>query len=329
MPLTAAVRDLHKEHRFKYQTDVITTAMSLWEHNPYITKLEYRKEYYRDGPDTKLRVTPTGPDKDAKVIECHYPLINESNNKPNHFIQGYHKFLEKKLGINIPVTDFRGDIHISQQEKSWISQVQEKPYELDKNFWIIMAGGKFDYTTKWWNPIQYQQVVDYFQGKIKFVQCGQADHWHPKLRNVINLIGKTNTRQFIRLVYHSAGIVCPITFAMHLAAAVPTKPNMPKNRACVVIAGGREPPQWEAYPYHQFIHTMGALPCCETKACWKSRCQTLQDGDHKDEDLCERPVMVSNDLRIPECMAMITAHDVIRRIEMYYSCRDSKLRYFE
>ena len=35
---------------------------------------------------------------------------------------------------------------------------------------------------------------------------------------------------------------------MHLAAAVPTTDGRP--RACVVIAGGREPVAWEAYPWH-------------------------------------------------------------------------------
>ena len=41
----------------------------------------------------------------------------------------------------------------------------------------------------------------------------------------------------------------------------------------MVVAGGREPAQWEAYPHHQFISTNGALRCCEQGGCWKSRCQ--------------------------------------------------------
>ena len=34
------------------------------------------------------------------------------------------------------------------------------------------------------------------------------------------------------------------------------------RRPCVVVAGGREPAHWEAYPDHQFIHNNGALRCC-------------------------------------------------------------------
>jgi hypothetical protein len=84
----------------------------------------------------------------------------------------------------------------------------------------------------------------------------------------------------------------------------------------VVIAGGREPPHWEAYPGHQFLHTIGALPCCATGGCWRSRCHTVADGDLKDrESLCERPVQVEPNLRVPQCMAMIQPQDVIRAVE--------------
>ena len=124
----------------------------------------------------------------------------------------------------------------------------------------------------------------------------------------------------IILIYHSIGIICPVTLAMHLAAAVEVKPNKPKNRACIVIAGGREPSNWEAYPHHQYIHTNGMLPCCDNGGCWTSRCQTIGDGDKKDvENKCNRPVVIGMGYTIPKCMDMITAEDVIRRIEMYYS----------
>jgi hypothetical protein len=101
---------------------------------------------------------------------------------------------------------------------------------------------------------------------------------------------------------------------MQLAAAVEVKPGMPQNRPCVVIAGGREPPQWEAYSHHQFIHTVGALRCCDNGGCWKSRTVPLGDGDSKDrpENLCVDVVG-----RLPRCMDMISADEVIRRIELY------------
>ncbi len=226
------------------------------------------------------------------------------------------QFLEERLGLRIPVTRFAGDMHLSDAEK----RLPPPGSELDvpEHFWIIVAGGKHDFTAKWWNPANYQKVVDHFRGKVRFVQCGEAAHWHPPLDGVINLVGKTSTREFVRLTYHADGVLCPVTLAMHLAAAVETKPGQPKNRPCVVIAGGREPKHWEAYPHHQFLDTLGMLPCCADGGCWKSRCQTVGDGDPKDhQDLCVSPVPVRPDLSIPRCMEMITPADVIRRIEMY------------
>jgi 2-polyprenyl-3-methyl-5-hydroxy-6-metoxy-1,4-benzoquinol methylase len=87
----------------------------------------------------------------------------------------------------------------------------------------------------------------------------------------------------------------------------------------VVIAGGRESPHWEAYPHHQFLSTVGALPCCAQGGCWKSRCQPVGDGDPKDRhDLCENPVQLNPALRIPRCLHLFTPADVIRRIELYH-----------
>ncbi|MEQ8789851.1 MAG: glycosyltransferase family 9 protein [Pirellulaceae bacterium] len=296
--MTAAVRDLCLAHGRKYQVDVRTSAAELWENNPHLTRLSERR-------------------RGVETIDMQYPLIHQSNTRPFHFIHAYTQFLEERLGCRIPVTKFHGDIHLSDLEKSWMSQVEELDFR--GRFWIIIAGGKHDFTAKWWNPRSYQQVVDRFLGRIQFVQCGEPGHWHPPLKNVINFVGKTDLRQFVRLMHHADGVVCPVTFAMHLAAAVETRPDRPRNRACVVIAGGREPPQWEAYPHHQFISTNGALMCCDNGGCWKSRCQLVGDGDEKDEhDLCLKPVDIRTDLRIPQCMDMITADDVIRRIEMYY-----------
>ena len=306
--LTSAVRDLKLAFP-KWQIDVRTTAMTIWDNNPYITKLDEK-------------------DSDVEVIKAEYPLIHKSNSHPYHFIHGFRMFLEEYFDISIPQGEFKGDIHISDVEKSWISQIQEMGIE--DNFWIMMAGGKYDFTAKWWNPMEYQKVVDHFKGKILFVQCGEAGHFHPKLNGVVDLIGKTDCRQFIRLMYHASGVVCPVTFAMHLAAAVPMKNIIPKNRAAVVLAGGREPANWEAYPHHRFLSLNGALDCCDNGGCWKSRCSKVGDGDDKDsKDLCVYPEKINHkfispydkkekDTYIPKCLNMIKAEDVIEAIESYY-----------
>lgn len=295
--MTGAVRDLHRAHPGRFQTGVRTTAMELWENNPYVTTLQ---------PGTPA----------VRTIRMQYPLIHYSNSAPFHFLHAYVQFLEEQLGLRIPMTKFRGDVHLSAAEKT---SEPLNGHPLPEPYWLIVAGGKYDFTAKWWNPDSYQKLIDHFAGRITFVQCGEAGHWHPALKGAINLVGKTTTRQFVRLMHHAAGVVCPVTFAMHLAAAVETRPGRPKNRPCVVLAGGREPMQWEAYPHHQYISTNGMLSCCQEGGCWKSRCQLVGDGDAKDrQDVCEQPVQIRPDLRIPRCMEMIRPEDVIRRIEMYY-----------
>jgi ADP-heptose:LPS heptosyltransferase len=294
--LTAAVRDLHRHNPGKFLTDVRSSCPELWEHNPHLTPL-------RDA------------DPEAEQIECHYPLIDRSNQAPCHCLHGFADFLGDRLQVPLRPTAFRGDIHLSREERRWKSIVHELGGS-DLPFWIVNAGGKFDFTIKWWDWRRYQQVVDYFRGKILFVQVGEIGHYHPPLRHVVDLRGRTDLRQLVRLTYHAQGVLCGVTALMHLAAAVPTRPDRPRARAAVIIAGGREPTHWEAYPQHQFIHTIGALPCCQTGGCWRARIRALGDGEKEDapELLCTRVV---GDL--PRCMDMITAEEVIRRVELYFT----------
>jgi len=327
--MTAAVRDLHINHPEKYLTDVCTPCPEIWQNNQRLTRMAWRRA--KDGEDGPHVTDVTDRSGDVKVrivledkeIEPHYleyDLIHRSNHAPYHFLHGFTHCLEDILGIRIRMTAFHGDIHLGREEKEWISQVAETGH--GGPFWIVVAGGKYDYTAKWWDPARYQKVVDWFQDRVKFVQCGESHgpasdgkHFHPPLRNVIDLRGRTDLRQFIRLIHHSSGVLCPVTFAMHAAAAVPTRDG--RNRPCVVVAGGREPAQWEAYPEHQYLHMNGVLDCCDRGGCWRSRCQQVGDGDEKDDHLCSRPVQVTRSLRIAECMHMISAEEVIRRIETY------------
>src|SRR6202034_3020797 len=143
-----------------------------------------------------------------------YPLIHQSNQRPYHFLHGYVQYLEEKLQLRIPVTRFHGDIHLSAEEKQF--PIDGAASGLGASFWIIVAGGKYDFTAKWWNPEWYQKVVNHFQGRIRFVQCGEEGHWHPRLHGVVDLVGKTMLRDFVRLMHHADGVLCPVTFAMHL-----------------------------------------------------------------------------------------------------------------
>jgi ADP-heptose:LPS heptosyltransferase len=294
--LTAAVRDLHRAHPDEFLTDVRTSCPDLWQHNPYITPM-------------------ADDDPAVEAIDCHYPLIHRSNQVPCHFLHGFTAHLNEQLGLSIRVTEFKGDIHIGDEERAWFDQV-ESTLGTGRPFWLFVSGGKRDFTIKWWDPARMEKVVHYFRDRFDFVQVGEAGHHHPSIDGAIDLRGATNLRQLVRLVYHAQGVVSPISLLMHLAAAVETKPGAPKNRPCVVVAGGREPPHWTAYPHHQFIHTVGALRCCDDGGCWRSRTLPLGDGDEKD-----RPEALCLDVvgTLPRCMDMISADEVIRRIELYFA----------
>jgi ADP-heptose:LPS heptosyltransferase len=293
--LTATVRDIHACYPGEFLTDVRTSAGQLWMHNPLITPLR------EDDPE-------------VTSIRCNYPLIHRSNESSYHFVQSFTEYLNDQLSLKIFPQKYAGEVYLHSKEKTWISQVQERT-KREIPFWVVAAGGKYDFTAKWWATDRYQQVVDHFYGKIQFVQVGELHHHHPPLRGVIDLRGLTDVRQMVRLMYHAQGVVCGVTFLMHLAAAVETKTKYGDTRPCVVIAGGREPVQWEAYPHHQFLHTVGALPCCEKGGCWKARTLPLGDGSEKDapRNLCLNVID-----GMPRCMHMISAEEVVSRIEMYF-----------
>ena len=296
--LTAAIRDLHACYPGQFLTDVRSYCPDVWRHNPYLTALE---------------LTSRG----VQEIDCRCPQVKCSNDSPVNSIQGYTRYVGEQLGLEIEPGPFKGDIHLSAREKEQPSPVAELTGS-EIPYWIVSAGGKFDTTIKWWNRDRYQAVVDHFAGKIQFVQIGANGHWHPKLRGVIDLRGRTDVRQLIRLVYRAQGVLCPVTSLMHLAAAVETPSGQPPNRPCVVVAGGREPPHWAAYPNHQFIHTVGSLPCCTYGGCWRARTRPLGAGEQWDQ---EERICVDTIGDLPHCMDMISPRNVIERIEFYFHHR--------
>ena len=266
--LTAAVRDLHRLCRGQFITDVRTGFPDLWAHNPYLTPLDQF-------------------DSSVETVGCDTPLVSRSGRRPCHYLYAFMDHLNRRLGLRLEPTEFCGDIHLSVAERSVPSPIRELVGH-DAPYWVVSAGGKHDLTIKWWAAERYQAVIDHFRGRIQFIQVGQVADHHPRLEGVMDLRGRTSLRQLVQLIHNSDGVLCGVTALMHLAAAVPRAANRRGLRPCVVIAGGREPPHWEAYPGHQFLHTVGALECCRDGGCWKARTKPLGDGVSEDEpnNLC-------------------------------------------
>ncbi len=154
MMLTAAVRDLHRAWPGRFGTDVRTRADALWLHNPHITRLDEREPGVR-------------------VLAMHYPLVHQSNERAYHFVHGYAQYLEQQLGIRLPVTEFRGEVYLSEEEPAAGPPHREEG--LPDRYWIVVAGGKYDFTAKWCDPASYQAVVDCLRGRVPFVQCGAVE----------------------------------------------------------------------------------------------------------------------------------------------------------
>lgn len=283
--LTAAIRDLKRQHPY-LKVNIRTSCMELWQNNPYLS---------RDITE----------DKADRVIELQYPLVHSSDRLPYHFIHAFRKELQLHLGLNIPQGEFRGDLHLSEAEKMPFPGLENKKY------WILDAGYKWDCPTKHWGTENFQKLVDLLAGKIQFVQIGEENprHYHTRIAGAIDLVGKTTTRELIQLMYHASGVITPISFPMHLAAAVPTADG--RLRPCIVLAGGREPAHWEAYPGHQFLHTVGMLDCCRKKSCWKSQLAAGSGGS-----VCSYPVKVGSDT-VGRCMTLIAPEAVADLVWKY------------
>jgi ADP-heptose:LPS heptosyltransferase len=281
--LTAAIESLHRSYPGHFLTGVETSCDELFEANPYISRLS------RDRSD---------------VIEMHYTdSINRCNQAPLSFLGGYCQDLAAKLGVRLELQTNRPHLYLTEQER------RERPFceaELPAHYGLVNAGVKRDFTLKQWPVEHYQAVIDHFRGRVEFVQVGSTEHDHPTLNGVVNLVGRTSTRQLMSLVHHSQGGLGPITFLQHLCAAF----EIPY----VALLGGREPVSWVQYPLQTTLHTLGKLHCCRTGACWRSRVTPLNDGAVQDGNLCEVPI-TSMTRPVGKCMAIIRPSEVIAAIE--------------
>jgi ADP-heptose:LPS heptosyltransferase len=269
--LSGAVKALKDRLDWRIEIDVRTSCGEVWEAAPYVTPLA----------DDRGQHVETDCDKGP------YATINRCNQRPIHQVEAYCESLSREAGESFTIDDWtQPSIRLTNEEKNWASQVQEitgKP----PRYWIVNAGIKADYTTKRWHG--YQEVIDRTAEHVTWVQIGEAQHRHTLLRGVLDLRGQTDLRQLVRLVYHAAGVLCGVTGLMHLAHWVERPASIPFRRHAVIIAGGREPLSWFAYPGHQIFHTIGELDCCAAGGCWRSRVKPENDGESHDQSLCEHP----------------------------------------
>lgn len=307
--LTALLRDIHLNYPGEFETDVNTTVAPLWQNNPYITKLWNHDQKH-----------PELYHSDTQLIQCTYGLgLREQNHETIHFAAYFHRDFEKQTKIKVVPQLPHGDLHLSNYEKT-------TPPVLGR-YWLLLTGGKTDYPIKVWHTEGYQEVSDRLHALgLGVVQTGAVgkEHWHPKLQgdHVLDLVGAGNIRHFLSQIYHAEGVICGVTAAMHIAAAL--------HKPCVVLGGGREAWWWEAYVNenkgfgpvasgnhpmpHRYLHTIGLLDCCKHHGCWRDK--VVYTG--KTKSVCLQPVPTKHQ-PVGRCMQMITADHVMEAIMSYYT----------
>lgn len=307
--LSALVRDIHLAYPDQYEISVDTHFKNLWSDNPHIVPIN------TGGQRIKIRW--------GDAIKQHSFISTRDGKKVmRHILAWYHHDFELKTGLRVPVSSPRADVHLPAKLHTPL---------ISGRYWVVIAGGKNDLTNKQWRYSNYQEVVDQLTAQgLQFVQCGStvSKHNHPALTNCLNLIGQTeDARDFCNIIRFAEGVICPVTAAMHLAGAF--------ERPCVVLAGGREEPWFEAYvneyrafgencPHvrtpHKFLHTLGLLSCCDKVGCWKNRTVPLEARDltKKKELLCKDPVRLPDGGATPACLDLITPTHVVEAVMDYY-----------
>jgi ADP-heptose:LPS heptosyltransferase len=301
--MTAAVRDLAVTYPGKYEIHVSTSCRSLWQENPHVFKNWGHPP--ADIPRHKL------------TYGAYIPRANRSS---RHFITAFHQNLQERLSCEVPVLQPKGALYLDDWHK------QNPP--MNSRYWYFISGGKSDFTTKIWSATRWQQTINILrQFGLKFVQDGALHRGHrqPPIEGALSTVNKTNLRDMMWLIYHSDGVICGVTCAMHMAAAL--------DKPCVVIAGGREHYWWEAYTNwnvkeqfgdkcapvnvpHQFLHTQDLLDCCNGKGCWKNKVTPAEPD--KGRSYCKHPVDDGYGQIYPECMQLIEPAHVVEAVLSYY-----------
>lgn len=285
--MTGAVRDLAEQYP-DYEIWVDTTAQDIWKGNPHVKMGK-----------------PSGAFESYYV---DYDDIHNAGKSGRHFSQAFHISLSELLGVEVKQSEIYPDLHVSEKEQERLSLPTDGP------FWVLNAGFKADFPLKNWGWGNYQTLVELLEDEITFVQVGEESpgHTHLPLDGAINWIGKTSMRDFIVLCSLADGSVGPVSVHSHVMAGF-KKPS-------VVIAGGREPWRWEAYPNQRYLNTNGFLDCCKADGCWKNYLtldqvpESRRERPDTDGKICTRAM----DNNRAQCMEMITPEAVASTIELYY-----------
>jgi len=282
LTMTSAIRDFKMTYP-NTRLGVSTTAMHIWDNNPYID------HQFRSNDNRK--VVKTGPGM----------LTNKSNLWNYHMTNAFRMDIENKMGIKINQGAMRPDIWLTQEE-------YDAPPIIDGVYWVFIYGGEPGWPSKQYH--RWQEVINILKDDIQFVQLGVEGHPYPRLENCIDYVGKTqdrNTgiRNLFNIFLHSQGSLGLVSMHMHLSACF--------NNPCVVVAGGREPAWFTQYFGHQYVQTNGTMGCSEIRACWACKlegCRNLVKPEKINDG--------HNTKQVPKCVDIIDPEEIAEAVRKYY-----------
>jgi len=280
LTFTSGVRDFKKAFP-NTKVGVISTAMHIWDHNPYIDH-NFRNNRH---------ILDTGPGY----------LTNKSNSSDLHMCNAFRIDMENKLGLRIPQGPITPDIWMTEEE-------YKAPPLIDGPYWLFVYGGEPGWPCKQYH--RWQEVINLLKDDIQIVQIGVSKHPYPILDNVINYIGRTEDknlgiRHLFNLFLHAQGTLGLVSMHMHLSAAF--------GNPCVVVAGAREPASFTQYFGQQYIQTNGTMFCGEHTACWKCElkgCKNLTKPNN---------INVGHHItQVPKCVEIIEPEEIAASVRKYY-----------
>jgi len=287
LTMTCAIRDF--KNKFPEVTvGVSTTAMHIWDNNPYIDHSFSDSRY-------QLKIGPGF-------------LTNKSNFLNLHMCNAFRVDIENKTGLSIPQGPIRPDIWMTEEE-------YKRPPLIDGPYWVFIYGGEPGWPSKQYH--RWQEVINLLRDDIQFVQLGVQHHPYPKLNGVIDYIGKTENRDtgirdLFNIFLHSQGSLGLVSMHMHLSAAF--------GNPCVVVNGAREPAWFTNYFGHQYLQTNGTMFCGEHSSCWACKLEGCKN--------LVTPKYITpghNTKRVPKCVDIIEPEEIAEAVRKYY--KGQRLKY--
>lgn len=255
--LSGAVRDLHLAYPGRFHVEIRHWTAAMWRG---LNAMETSATFAQP-----IRNPPPGPGEHSVNVP-----VSMYGDGSIHLQELHARQLRKIAGVDFPTTRLGGHLQLSDAEKAWVP-----PWPLDLPVCILNFGSKQDFTVKQPDPRGTPQIIRHFEGRIRFVQVGGRHHVHPPIEGAIDFLRKpddpesvwTDFRWTMLAMYRAKLVISPVSWPMHLAAALEVPPGSPLRR-CVTLAGGREQLSLFQYPGHSILHTLGKLPCCQKGPCW-------------------------------------------------------------